>query len=174
MKAITMLEILQHSFKDLADVEHKQPLQRDLLGTQAIISGDYHDGEINLYLVCNSLDNDLCATQTQELEYEAEKTYAHEYMHLEQDCMGMLAEVPIDQSHKDYLLTPHEVEAYARVDIPNDIRRYGVSPDLQAYAKLLSEKRMMETQQGITAYDILRFYHTPIDDYLDKWQEGIQ
>ena len=97
MKAITMLEILQHSFKDLADVEHK-----------------------------------------------------------------------------DYLLTPHEVEAYARVDIPNDIRRYGVSPDLQAYARILSEKRMMETQQGITAYDILRFYHAPIDDYLDKWQEGIQ
>jgi len=174
MRAQTMMELLQHSFDGLADVEHKKPLQPDLLGNQAIVSGDYHDGEITLYLVCNDLNDMLCTTQTQELEYEAEKTYAHEYVHLEQDCNDMLADVPLKQTHRDYLLSPHEVEAYARVDIPNDISRYGVSPDLQAYAQILSEKRMMDTEKGMTAFSILCYYEAPINDYLDKWKEGVQ
>ena len=74
MKARTFLEMLQDSFGKAAKVLHMNPEEPLKLGDHAIISGDYDDGEITWYLVCNDLDMELSTSQLKELEDEAEKT----------------------------------------------------------------------------------------------------
>lgn len=172
MKARTFLELLQDSFGKAAKVLHTKPKEPVKLGSHAIISGDYDDGEITLYLVCNDLDMELSTSQLKELEYEAEKTYAHECVHMEQDFADDLKTVHKDTTHVDYMLSRSETEAYARVDIPNDIRHYGLSADLWEYTYILVGKGLIDTEKGKDAYNMLKYFDTPIDEYIEDYNNG--
>jgi hypothetical protein len=170
MRIKTFLEVMTYELEGKALVEYKQT---NLVGKdQATFGGEFDTdtGDILLYLLASSLEGKLTKTQTRELEYEAYKTIYHEQVHRDQHKRNMTIEHPVKVSRADYLLHPCEVEAYARVDIGNDLKRYGFSLDLLEYAKLLTED-IMETEKGMTAYSILHYYQLPIDEYLDKLYE---
>ena len=178
MRVHTFLEVMQYELTGKAEVEYRQT---GLVGkNQAAFSGEYDQDTdtIHLYLLASSLKGKLTKAQTRELEYEAYKARFHEQVHRDQHRRNIDIGHPLDASRADYLLHPAEVEAYSRVDIPNDLRRYQFSLDLLEYAKILAlTPNMMKLERGLTAYSIMCYYQLPIDEYMeeiDTKQRGIE
>ena len=73
-----------------------------------------------------------------DLTHEIEKTYLHENVHREQWYADIdTTFVPI-LSRAEYMLSPTELEARARVDIPMDLEWYGKSEDYEEYMKFFN------------------------------------
>ena len=157
------------------EIEHKAV--EGLCAAQTCIMGEYDEEEdkIYLYVLSEALSTKLTKAQWEELKYQAIKTYLHELVHHEQAMAGEETSLEIDLSRAEYLSNITEVEAYARVDIPNDISRYGVSIELQEYAELLTDP---DSTIGVSkldeVYECLCYFDTPIDNYINDDRRYIQ
>mgnify|MGYP003640567297 FL=1 len=73
-----------------------------------------------------------------DLIHEIEKTYLHENVHREQWYADIDTTFVPNLSRAEYMLSPTELEARARVDIPMDLEWYGKSEDYEEYMKFFN------------------------------------
>lgn len=136
---------------------------KSLLGP-AVVSGYYLDGTIGIDIHYADIDADLSKRAVERLEVEVMITYAHELVHALQDAEGRFTAdyQSLVMNRRAYLFDPIELEAYCRVDIPNELKIYGSSYTLAEYAKFLKE------DYNSMVYMYIRGYGFPIDKYLER------
>lgn len=164
MTVRTFTELMQYQLSkdpivDVIAMPHKEPITGG-----AVVCGTYHDGEITIDIYHNGLDVDLSKRAVERLEKEVMITYAHELVHSLQDAEGRFTDEyqALVPNRRAYLFDPIELEAYCRVDIPNELMLFGSSYTLAEYAKLLNE------DYNALVYQYIRGYGYPIDNYMEQ------
>jgi hypothetical protein len=107
-----------------------------------LVGGSYGDDTIVVSLAAKNPYDTINFTEEmwEWFNHEIAKTIVHEGIHMEQDREGrfgkIVTEVDKDLTHKQYLGSDIEMEAYGRADIPMDIRKYGSSVQLDEYEEI--------------------------------------
>lgn len=107
-----------------------------------LVGGSYGDDAIVVSLAAKNPYDTINFTEEllEWFNHEIRKTIVHEGIHMEQDRNGrfkdIVAEAGKDLTHRQYLGSEIEMEAYGRADIPMDIRKYGASVQLDEYEEI--------------------------------------
>lgn len=136
----------------------------DGLGDGVIAVGGEYD-EIDDVIILHLFVNTKCPIIQSKIEvdsnarvlHEVYKTLCHEFVHRKQALEGVDTTLDVDLTRCEYMLTPTEVEAYAKADILLDLTEFGHSPDLDEY-------REMFNNSVPGSYDALVY----IENYLDS------
>lgn len=104
-----------------------------------VVGGSYGDDTIVVSLAAKNPYDTINFTEEMLdwFNHEIAKTIVHEGIHMEQDREDrfeeIVSEAGKDLTHKQYLRSDIEMEAYGRADIKMDIKKYGSSVQLDEY-----------------------------------------
>jgi len=107
-----------------------------------IVGGSYGDDTIVVSLAAKNPYDTINFTpdMLDWFNHEIAKTIVHEGIHMEQDREDrfeeIVSEAGKDLTHKQYLGSDIEMEAYGRADIKMDIAKYGSSVQLDEYEEI--------------------------------------
>ena len=128
-----------------------------------IVSGDYDQDYdlITIYFVVSGNQDVDFSGDFFDLTHEIEKTYLHENVHREQWYADIDTTFVPYLSRAEYLLSPTELEARARVDIPMDLEWYGKSEDFEEYMEFFNS--------GVKgSYDAITYIEESIQAYEEE------
>jgi hypothetical protein len=107
-----------------------------------VVGGSYGDDTIVVSLAAKNPYDTVNFTEEMLdwFNHEIAKTIVHEGIHMEQDREDRfeepVAEAGKELTHKQYLGSDIEMEAYGRADIKMDIKKYGSSVQLDEYEEI--------------------------------------
>lgn len=110
-----------------------------------LVGGSYGDDAIVVSLAAKNPYDTINFTEEMLdwFNWEIAKTIAHEGVHRQQDREGRFEEIVTkageELTHRQYLASDIEMEAYSRADIPMDIKKYGSSVQLDEYIEIFGE-----------------------------------
>jgi hypothetical protein len=104
-----------------------------------LVGGSYLDDHIDITIASRGEDVVLSEDMLDWLNHEVAKTLVHEGIHREQDIRGRFILQDNKMTHKEYLASEIEMEAYGRADIKMDIAKNGTSVQLDEYEEIFGE-----------------------------------
>jgi hypothetical protein len=124
-----------------------------------LVGGSYGDDTIVVSLAAKNPYDTINFTEEMLdwFNHEIAKTIVHEGIHMEQDREDRFEKIVTamdeDLTHRQYLGSDIEMEAYGRADIPMDIRKYGASVQLDEYEEIFGvnseEVRIVKQYAGV-------------------------